>query len=176
MLGCCISSQIRGGKGPWGGAEGQPLPPSLPPSGHLTWISRAWYMMISPSRMAVERLMRHFRAKEYEESWQRGKGGGRVRQEGSPPATEGFLWVALSHFGGRQVMGRGWSQGNILALQGVTGAVLVGYSPRETPSDLPSLGWHPAVKGGREEPGKGGDRRRRGASPEQSLADPRTQA
>lgn len=37
----------------------------------VTWISRAWYMIISPRRMIVERLIRHFRANEYRDSWKR---------------------------------------------------------------------------------------------------------
>lgn len=37
----------------------------------VTWISRAWYMIISPRRMTVERLIRHFRANEYSDSWKR---------------------------------------------------------------------------------------------------------
>lgn len=34
----------------------------------VTWISLAWYMIIRPRRMIVERLIRHFRAKEYSDS------------------------------------------------------------------------------------------------------------
>lgn len=34
----------------------------------VTWISLAWYTMIRPSRMIVERLIRHFRAKEYSDA------------------------------------------------------------------------------------------------------------
>lgn len=37
----------------------------------VTWISRAWYMIISPRRMIVERLIRHFRANEYRDSWKK---------------------------------------------------------------------------------------------------------
>lgn len=37
----------------------------------VTWISLAWYMIISPRRMIVERLIRHFRANEYRDSWKR---------------------------------------------------------------------------------------------------------
>lgn len=36
--------------------------------GSITWISRAWYTMMSPSKMIVERLIRHFRAREYSDS------------------------------------------------------------------------------------------------------------
>lgn len=65
-------------------------PPAEPPAGHMqrrtraggsqrsgksvwdvTWISLAWYMIISPRRMIVERLIRHFRANEYRDSWKR---------------------------------------------------------------------------------------------------------
>lgn len=35
---------------------------------HITCISRAWYITISPSNIAVERLIRHFRENEYEDS------------------------------------------------------------------------------------------------------------
>lgn len=38
---------------------------------NVTWISLAWYMIISPRRMIVERLIRHFRASEYRDSWKR---------------------------------------------------------------------------------------------------------
>lgn len=38
---------------------------------HITCISLAWYMIISPRRMIVERLIRHFRANEYRDSWKR---------------------------------------------------------------------------------------------------------
>jgi hypothetical protein len=34
----------------------------------VTCISLAWYTMIRPSRMIVERLIRHFRAKEYSDA------------------------------------------------------------------------------------------------------------
>lgn len=44
-------------------------PPTRPcPKGSITWISRAWYTMMSPSKMIVERLIRHFRAREYSDS------------------------------------------------------------------------------------------------------------
>lgn len=36
--------------------------------GRLTWISRAWYIIIRPSNITVERLIRHFSANEYEDS------------------------------------------------------------------------------------------------------------
>lgn len=35
----------------------------------LTWISRAWYIIIRPSNITVERLIRHFSANEYEDSY-----------------------------------------------------------------------------------------------------------
>lgn len=38
---------------------------------NITCISLAWYMIISPRRMIVERLIRHFRANEYRDSWKR---------------------------------------------------------------------------------------------------------
>lgn len=34
----------------------------------VTCISLAWYTMIRPSKMIVERLIRHFRAKEYSDA------------------------------------------------------------------------------------------------------------
>ena len=43
----------------------------------LTWISRAWYMIIRPSNITVDRLIRHFSANEYEDSYSRREKRGR---------------------------------------------------------------------------------------------------
>lgn len=53
-------------------------------AGPPTWISRAWYSTTRPSRMTVDRLMRHFRAKEYRDAWgQKGQGMPQGRVSGT---------------------------------------------------------------------------------------------
>lgn len=60
-------------------------------SGALTWISRAWYRTTRPSRMTVERLMRHLSANEYRDSWAE-RERKRERAEGRRTRMLGGRW------------------------------------------------------------------------------------
>ena len=70
----------------------------------LTWISRAWYMIIRPSNITVERLIRHFSANEYEDSYSRREKRGREdvvsdaqQHQGSHLALSSYFPLPVRH-------------------------------------------------------------------------------
>lgn len=71
--------------------------------GRLTWISRAWYIIIRPSNITVERLIRHFSANEYEDSY-----GERKRHEKNILENSHIKWLNNHFFITSNLIYRNW--------------------------------------------------------------------